>query len=497
VLLADGPRDLPERHRGLHATVDSSYRLLTPSEQLVFERVSIFAGRFSVDAAQAVAAFGSVGANEVVACVASLVSKSLIVREGDAYRLLEPIRQFGAEHLAARGDHDAAADHHLEHFVTLGERLGIGLTTSGSPDDLDTLRQSEPNLRIALSWAFADSRLEVRALGVRLVGATLWRWFVDGPPDEGRAWADRAVQASASMSVDLRLLALYSLSLLTLGQDLATAMDAAIEMQRLAPSSDHEAFAAFASDIRGNAHWGQGELAAAEEQLAESVAIAARIGLRWHEAFARAELARVVFDRGDRTRAAELAADALAFATALGEPMQIAFALDVTASQALARGAIAEAATFAADGLAHYRLVRYREGIASACQLLARTALVRGDHAMARRMLDEVARIHRQLSHRSGLAAAFETYASLYAVLGHDEDAAALLGMGDALRRSAGIPLTASEHPTVDALRRELADRLGSQFDKSRRRGELLDIDAAISNLQTQNAPDALPRIAN
>jgi predicted ATPase/DNA-binding CsgD family transcriptional regulator len=480
-LLDRGPRDVHARHQALRATIDWSYQLLDDAERILFERLSVFAGGFSPEAAEAVCAFERLGRPGTAAQLASLVAKSLVVREGDAFRLLEPVRQFAAEHLAGSPARTEVADRHLEYFASVASRLGIGYTTSGTPAQLDVLRRNEANIRAALVWAFGGHGDRAADLGVRLVGASVWRWFIDGRLDEGISWCERALAVSERGGVDLRLIALYARGALALAQgDMTTSMRVALEMQERAVAPEHGALKSFASDLRGNAHWGVGDLEAAEAQLAESVMIASDVEVHWHEAFALAELARVVFDRGDRPRAGDLARRALATAVAVGEDMPMGFALDVLAHQAFAASAVEEATALARQSLERYQGIGYREGIASASLLLARTALARGDLAAAHAWVSDVLTLHRRLGHRAGLAAALETHAQLCAAAGDDERAAVLLAAAERLRRTVGVALTPSEAPAVAALRAGVGSRLDTRFADLTLRGSILHLDAVI-----------------
>jgi predicted ATPase/DNA-binding CsgD family transcriptional regulator len=118
-LLDVGFRDSTERHRALRATFDWSYQLLDPAQQRLFERLSVFAGSFSLDAVETVCGFAPLN-EDVAAVLAGLVAKSLVLREDDAYRLLEPVRQFAAD-LLAGSRHAEVADRHLAHFTRVAQ----------------------------------------------------------------------------------------------------------------------------------------------------------------------------------------------------------------------------------------------------------------------------------------------------------------------------------------------------------------------------------------
>ena len=124
-LLAGGSRRSQERHRTLLATVSWSHDLLTDDEKIVFRRLAVFPASFDLAAAEAVAGDGAV---DVVDCVLRLVDRSLVVYEpeDDRYRLLETLRQYGADRLADAGETEATRERHARHFLAFAERVAPG-----------------------------------------------------------------------------------------------------------------------------------------------------------------------------------------------------------------------------------------------------------------------------------------------------------------------------------------------------------------------------------
>jgi predicted ATPase/DNA-binding CsgD family transcriptional regulator len=176
-MLAGRPR-LDDRHSSLRATLDWSYALLTPEQQAVLRRVSVFAAPFTADDAARVAGFPPLDDGGVIAALAHLADQSLVVvvpaRSGTRYRVLETIRQYGTAALDEAEEHDDVADRHLrwatDHARALGEVL-----TGHSPTDLPAswrigFDQVADDLRAALGWAAArpDRRAAAYDLGLTL-----------------------------------------------------------------------------------------------------------------------------------------------------------------------------------------------------------------------------------------------------------------------------------------------------------------------------------------
>ena len=165
-LLRSHVRDASPRQRTMEATLDWSYQLLEPAEQLLFEQLSVFAGGFDFEAAQAL-----VPGEDVLDGLASLVDSSLVLADPASekmrYRLLEPVRQYAEARLVARGLRDATLRHHAEHYLTLALRSEAKLRSSDAGTVLAQLEEEDDNFRVALGWA----RDQSDDLGLRLCTA--------------------------------------------------------------------------------------------------------------------------------------------------------------------------------------------------------------------------------------------------------------------------------------------------------------------------------------
>jgi predicted ATPase/DNA-binding CsgD family transcriptional regulator len=198
-LLRSHIRDASPRQRTMQATLDWSYQLLQPDEQLLFERLSVFAGGFDFEAAQALAP-----GEEVLDGLASLIDSSLVLAEPASatmrYRLLEPVRQCAEARLVARGERDATRRHHAEHYLRLALRSDAKLRSGDVGDVLAQLEKEESNLRVALAWA----REQPDDLGLRLCTALAPSWAIRGRINEGRALIDEMLRRRAGTD-DLQL----------------------------------------------------------------------------------------------------------------------------------------------------------------------------------------------------------------------------------------------------------------------------------------------------
>jgi predicted ATPase/DNA-binding SARP family transcriptional activator len=208
-LLTSGSRTAEARQQTLRATVDWSYALLSRGEQQVFDRLSIFQGGWTMEAAEAVVAEPGAPDGFILETIARLVERSMVVVEPGAttrYRLLETLRQYAAERLAETGEHALLAARHARHFHDLVVAAELDLRGRGQRDALRRLRQEQPNVRAALTWLSGpdgdvDQALEMAGslglfwhLGRHLEGREVLQRLLDlGGSEQARAHALQAV----------------------------------------------------------------------------------------------------------------------------------------------------------------------------------------------------------------------------------------------------------------------------------------------------------------
>ena len=217
-VLTGGPRDLPTRQQALRNTLQWSYDLLNAQEKYLFRQLAVFTGGCTLEAAAAVVQASSItnraGCDpplDVFEGVASLIDKSLLLqteREGEEPRLLmlETLREYGLEALAASSETQAARGAHAAHYLRLAEEAEPRLLGAEQARWLDRLERDHENLRAALSWLIEQEALEA---ALRL-GATLWGfWWMHGHLSEGRGFLEHLLAAcGTSVATSLRAKAL-------------------------------------------------------------------------------------------------------------------------------------------------------------------------------------------------------------------------------------------------------------------------------------------------
>ena len=209
-LLTGGSRTALERHQTLRAAIDWSYNLLSPTEQVLFQRLSVFVGGWTLEAAESVCEGGSVRSEEVLNLLEQLIHKSLVIKEEEhgesRYRMLETIRQYAHEKLALANEKQDISNRHLKYFLKLSERIAGELVGPQQREWFARTNDELNNLRTALEHAFS---IDIEA-GLYMAGRLehFWRNF---DSREGTRWLAEYLQKPESKSYPhARAKALYT-----------------------------------------------------------------------------------------------------------------------------------------------------------------------------------------------------------------------------------------------------------------------------------------------
>lgn len=209
-LLTGGARDLPDRLRTMRNAIEWSYELLTPGEQWLFRRLSVFVAGFDLAAAEAIAE-NMAGEPSPLDGVSSLVEKSLlrqiIIPRSDEprYQMFETVREFGIEQLIAEGEQAEAHAAQAAHLLDLVERAFIGIDGPDYEREIARLDTEHDNVRSALAWS---ERSGDGLVGLRLAERMARYWVVRGSYEEGRGWLKRVLGSTPAHPTPERLAAL-------------------------------------------------------------------------------------------------------------------------------------------------------------------------------------------------------------------------------------------------------------------------------------------------
>lgn len=191
-LLSSGPRDLPKRQQTMRGAIDWSYNLLATEAQKLFAHLAVFSGRFTVEAARAVA--GNLDLER-------LVSANLLRQDENRFEMLEVLREYALERLTESGERPAAQRHHAAYYRDYLESADPHLTGAQQATWYVSLEEAHHNLRAALDWSLEHHEYEITGR----ISAVIWRlWLVHSHLNEGRQRLAQALAVQAQMSDLLR-----------------------------------------------------------------------------------------------------------------------------------------------------------------------------------------------------------------------------------------------------------------------------------------------------
>lgn len=524
-LFQGGSRTALPRQQTLRATIDWSYALLSEQERTLFHRLSVFAGGFTLAAAESVCAGDGLAHKEVLSSLASLVQKSLVVvvEHGDEgrYRLLETVRQYAQEKLELSGEAIARKLRHAAFFLTLAETAEPKLKSAERGRWLDRLEKDQENLRAALGFAHEQQEVE---LALRLAGGLAWFWYFRGTLSEARGWLEAvlALEAGSAHSAP-RAKAIWGAGALAWVQGDYTASRAFLEeSMRLWRAETEQGGLAYALTLGGLVMELHGEHERARALQEESLALFRQVGDQWGLALALYWLGDTWRIQREHAPARALFEESLALFRKLGDPWGMALALQGLGAVAYRQSSYAEARRWL-EGALHFRqtsgdkwlmaqtlntlgitlqrqgahqqasasfeqsLALYREvgdslGIAHVLRNLAEEALQQGDHLTARSLLQERLALAERLGHPGLIASALAGAAREAAAQHQPTQAVRLFGAAERWLTTSGESFPPGERTRTDEQIAALRLQLGSEaFAEAWAAGQAMPLEAFLA----------------
>ena len=308
------------RHQTLRSTIDWSYDLLSEKERALFRRLCVFAGGFDLPAVQAIWPDG-----DPLDHIEQLVDKSLVTveqltEEKLRYRLLETLRQYGAERLVEVGEEDEARERHFAHYLGVAERA-YAQRIEHEAEMLASLEADHDDFRAALEW----SRSQPRDL-LRLASSLGWFWHLRSHYREGRTWLEQALALNPTERWRERARALWALSMILNWQgDVAAARPLAEESLALWRTTDDPLELALALESVGWSHFAASNYSEALRSMEDCVEAYRRLGSAKLITRGRVAVGQMLAALGDVERTEPLARETLAEGRAQGRTQVCAF----------------------------------------------------------------------------------------------------------------------------------------------------------------------------
>ena len=465
-LLTGGPVDLPARQQTLHDAISWSHDLLRPADQALFRRLAVFAGGFSLAAAEAVSRGGEESSSReeraplpdsptprLLDSVSALVEQSLL-RSGEGpsgearFSMLETIRDYAGEQLEASGEAPAVREAHAHYVLDLTRQADRHLRGPEQVAWLRRLETDDANLRTALAW-WLDGRDPVRALEM---AADLWLyWSQRGRQREAREWLERALAATDDGATFLRGRALLYLG--NLAVDLAAYAEARVHYEAslsIWRALGEQRGIASALTGLGLVAANHGNFEEARLRHEESVRIWQALGDPRGLGTPLQNLGDAELALGNRARAVELYETSLAVRQQAGDAAGIAYAYLSLGRVATLDRRWSDAGAQLAESRKLMEQLGDNLGIGVALTTLGRLARAQEDDERARALYREALWRRRAPGDLVGVIECLEGLAELNAATGRSDHAAALLGASFEWRRKLGVPMNRTDAPIVD-----------------------------------------------
>jgi non-specific serine/threonine protein kinase len=463
-LLVGGRRTAPARQQTLRAAIDWSYDLLPPAEQRLLNCLSVFAGGWTLEAAEAVGARDATLTDDVFELLARLVDKSLAQAEpgsaGDLrYRLLETVREYAHEQLRESGETADVQRRHCVYYARLAEQAESHLLWgAGGLDWLARLDRELPNLRAAMAWSL--SHAAEPAVALSLVGHLGHYWYTRADRAEGRTWLGRALAQQTPPGT---------------GED-----------------PGYAALWAWATVWAGGLAHGQSDYEEASQLVDQAQVVFERLddqrGIGWAYHF----LGHIARARAELPRAAELLERALSAFRRTPEEVSLILPMAALGFTVGALGDQARATQLLEESVDLARRTGSVGRLAIASIYLGQVAFARGDTQRAAAALEEALKLFQVWDSAWGMAECLEGLAVVAGSEARFDRAARLMGAAARLRESIGAPV----HP-VDRADHERTVGLSQAalgldaYTSAWRAGQSMNIDEVIDYAVTSPSPEA------
>jgi predicted ATPase/Tfp pilus assembly protein PilF len=453
-LLRGGTKDLPERQHTLYGAINWSYGLLDENERSLFRRLSVFAGGWTFDAADAVCNGDGENRIELFDELEMLMANSLLQPPEDVdgeprLRMLETIREFAHERLTASGEADAIHHRHAQYFLSLTEQADTEMHQATQQVSYRRLEAEFDNLRAAMGWALEQSQNE---LALRIAMALSKFWWTRGYRREGLQWLEEGLAGAGSLPPAVRAKALNRAGFLR--RDLGD-YDGAVEMllDSLALWWDigDQAGIAFSLDKLGTTVMRQGDYTTATAMLELALKLRRQSGDQ-HGAYATLKnLGLAASWQGHDERAIELYGEALALARAVDDDHTLGIILTNLGEVYAHQSDCDRAEACYAEAEAIYTRLGNRAGVADVTRNRGVLALKQHDYARAFDLLAQTIAAFQEMDDMEYTIMAMEGLAAVAQEQHRCDRAARLLSASESLRKAIGVARTPVDQQDYDA----------------------------------------------
>ena len=428
---------------------------MPPPEKKLLNRLSVFRGGWTLEAAEEVCSGEGVETDEVLDLLTQIVNKSMVVVEdvssteevgGETrYRLLETVRGYGLERLAENGEEEVIKQHHASFYLTLAEEAEPGLHGPDQVEWLGWLKGELDNLRAALGWNKSKDNFEA---GLRLAGTLWWFWHIAGIASEGREWLEGmlrnpAVAEKSGVSASVLGKALASAGILAgIQGDFDRAVELCKDALVLFQGVGDKKGMGMSLTFLGAEKYFRGEFEPGRQYAEQGLALSRETGDKWLIATSLRILGIVMNQLGDYTRAMELLEESLAVYREIGDKLGVAYLL----------------------------------------RNMGLVPLNQGDYERAAALCEQSLTLSQELGDKWSMAWALEEL-GIVAILGRaqPERAARIFGIAESFRKEAGTSMPLSERALYERGMAAVRDELDEEaFTAAWAEGQAMSMEAAV-----------------
>jgi non-specific serine/threonine protein kinase len=493
-LLVHGSRTAPARHQTLESAVSWSYNLLPGDDRHLFERLSVFAGSFSLDAAEEMCRGES---PSIFDGLARMVDQSLVLATSDEagdrrYKLLETVRAYGLERLQESGEVALMRKRLTAWVLARAEEAGRSLRGPNQAEWLRWAEREHDNIRSALDWCISTGDAD-RAL--QIAGALWWSWLLHGRWTEGHDWLERALNMPGAEARTLsRGRALHGAGATAGLRGQYTLAQAHIdECDAIARELDDLTLLLESHSSQALLFQQQGNSEAAQPHVQAMLDLARRLGRPWYEARAAEFVATRALRHGDLSSAAAELERALTHARAAGDAWNVAMLLGQLGDVERMRGTHPRAAPLYQESIRLFRELGLRED-PSRTHNLAYVALAEGRVGRASELFAQALRGFRRAGDQRGIAESVIGLGCVRSAERRPVEAARLFGAADGALDLLGAVVWPSNRADYQHWERIARAAAGAHaWQDAWTSGRTLGVDLVINDVLSGAPADAPP----
>ena len=485
-LLVGGAKDLPDRQQTLRLTIDWSFELLEAEEQTLLTRLGIFAGGFTLEAAESVC--NPTGEVDVFTGIEALLNSSLLrrvesVSDEPRFDMLQTIRDYALEKAEEAGITEELHRAHCEYFAGLAAgEMGPGIYSAQSVMWLQRFDEEHDNLRVVLSWGLQHEECLPLAVTM-LVPGLFWFWYRYGHLQEGGEWTERALRVTEKLDDSpLHVTALLARESMAMwAGDLILADKLARQAVEISERLGSDEILAIANMIQGVVLVNEGRDKEAYLHLVNALELFDEQTQPWMKCPALVHLANVSLGLGELSQAVQWLDTAMSFMKEIGDPWLMAFALSNYGEVARAQGDYDQAEQFYRQTAEWYTQADAPGDQARLVNVFGYIAQHKGDLEEAKALFYEGLNDFRELGNQRGIAECLAGLAGLAAEQGKGEWAAPLLSAAESQLKALGSDWWPADRVEIERARDRLQSTLQDEFGTFWAKGGTMSLEEAVA----------------